>query len=212
MRAGLLRQVVSLQSHPAGVPDSMGAPSGDWTTVFSGIRAEVTLLTGREFMSAQALNSEITTRIRIRYCAGVLATWRVLWGTRIFEIVSVGQPGLRPEILELMCREVKTGATAAVPSMPAPTITSITPATAPNNAAKAVVLAGTGFLRDAAVKLTKTGQTDISATAVVLASDTSLTCSLPISGAAAGSWSVVLTNLDTQTATLAGSFTVTEAA
>jgi hypothetical protein len=75
-----------------------------------------------------------------------------------------------------------------------PTITSISPATGVNSASVAITnLAGTGFTSPATVKLTKYGQTAITATNVKVVSATKITCTLPITAKATGDWNVVLT-------------------
>ena len=94
-------------------------------------------------------------------------------------------------------------------SSPNPTITSITPDNGVNTGTVSITnLAGTGFLAGATVKLTKAGQADISATGVTIDSATKITCTFDLSGAAAGTWNVVVTNTDTKTGTLTYGFTV----
>ena len=92
---------------------------------------------------------------------------------------------------------------------PAPTITAITPNTGLNSGSVSVTnLAGTGFLPGATVVLKKTGQPNITATGVTVVSATKITCTLPLTGAVSGAWDVVVTNTDSQFATLTGGFTV----
>jgi hypothetical protein len=94
--------------------------------------------------------------------------------------------------------------------VPAPTLTSITPSTGANNAATSITnLAGTGFLAGASVKLRRAGQADITATGVTVVDSTKITCSLNLTGKKTGLWDVIVTNTDSQYATLAGSFGVT---
>lgn len=72
-----------------------------------------------------------------------------------------------------------------------------------------VDLSGDGFQADTAVKMTRSGYADISATAVELR-DTVLRCQFDLSSAAAGSWEIVATNPepDPETATLPEAFMV----
>ena len=94
-------------------------------------------------------------------------------------------------------------------TLPAPTVASITPLSSLNNASANITdLAGTWFVNGAAVKLTKAGQPDITATNVVRVSAARITCTFPVSGAAPGAWNVSVTNPDTQSATLINGFTV----
>ena len=69
-------------------------------------------------------------------------------------------------------------------------------------------LAGSGFLSGASVRLSRTGQADIQATNVNVVSGSRITCDLDLTGAALGNWDVVVTNPDSQQATLAGGFRV----
>jgi hypothetical protein len=91
----------------------------------------------------------------------------------------------------------------------APNVTGITPSEGINTGTVAITdLAGSGFVIGASVKLTKDGQADITATDVSWKSSSKLTCNLPIRGAAAGPWNVVVTNPDGQTGMLTNGFTV----
>jgi len=54
----------------------------------------------------------------------------------------------------------------------------------------------------------RTGQPDIVATNVNVASDTQITCDFNLTGAVTGVWDVVVTNPDSQSATLTNGFTV----
>jgi len=111
-----------------------------------------------------------------------------------------------------------SGSTATIPggftvTNPPPTVTAITPNSGAANTVVGITnLAGTGFLSGASAKLSKTGQTDIAASSVTVVSPTEITCSLNLTGAAAGAWDVVVTNTDTQSGTLPGGFTVSPGA
>lgn len=92
---------------------------------------------------------------------------------------------------------------------PAPTITTITPASGVNTGTVSITnLAGENFVDGATVKLTKTGETDIDATSVVFVSSTKVTCDFDIDGAATNGWDVTVTNPDGQLGTLSAGFTV----
>ena len=95
--------------------------------------------------------------------------------------------------------------------LPDPTVTSITPNSGENTGTVSITnLAGTNFVSGStSVKLQKTGEIDINGTSVVVVSSTQITCNFDLSGAAAGSWDVVVTiPCAESTATLAGGFTV----
>ncbi|MDP2990296.1 MAG: IPT/TIG domain-containing protein, partial [Kiritimatiellota bacterium] len=94
-----------------------------------------------------------------------------------------------------------------------PVVTSITPnsglSTGPVNITN---LAGANFQNGAGVKLSKSGQTDINATAVAVVSSGQITCTIDLTGAAAGLWDVTVTNPDGRSGSLPSAFTVAFAA
>ncbi|MDM3770553.1 phage head closure protein, partial [Proteus mirabilis] len=49
--------------------------------------------------------SEATTRILIRYIADIDTSMRIVWGKRIFNIISIIDPYERHRELQLMCKE-----------------------------------------------------------------------------------------------------------
>lgn len=91
-----------------------------------------------------------------------------------------------------------------------PDITSVNPTTGVNSATiTGVEFNGTSFLSGITGKLTKSGETDIECTGVSFIGATQFTCNLPITGAATGTWNVVVINPDTQSDTLTNGFTIT---
>ncbi len=90
---------------------------------------------------------------------------------------------------------------------PPPTVTAITPNYGLNTGSVSITnLAGTGFRPGATVTLRR--GVDIPATGIVVVSPTEITCTFNLSGAAVGLWDVVVTNTDTQSATLSSAFSV----
>jgi hypothetical protein len=91
-----------------------------------------------------------------------------------------------------------------------PTVISVLPNTGVQNTRVPVVkLTGSYFATGANVTLTRSGQTPISATGVIVASASQITCVLPIpAGALIGSWDVTVTNPDTKSGSLPNGFTI----
>lgn len=87
-------------------------------------------------------------------------------------------------------------------------LTSITPNTSYNDTTTSVTIAGRGFQSSATVKLTKAGQSDITATNVVVGSATSITADFALSGAPAGLWTVTVTNPDTTLSSFINGFSI----
>lgn len=102
MRSGQLRQYLLSVQSPPGAQDDDGNPRTEWWTVCQPY-AKKEDLSGRELFAAQAAQSEVTTRFRIRYRTGITAKMRVLCGGVIYNIVAVlDREGSKRE-LQLMC-------------------------------------------------------------------------------------------------------------
>ena len=102
MRAGTLDQRIVIERLEGGV-DELGQPFEDWATVAT-VWASVQPLVGREFIAAQAVQSEVTTRVVIRYMAGLTAADRVLHNGRVYEVTAVLDVRSQNDELVLMCR------------------------------------------------------------------------------------------------------------
>jgi len=97
---------------------------------------------------------------------------------------------------------------SAVLDLSPPTISTITPAYGFNTGVVSITdLSGTGFSSGATVKLTKAGQTNISASGVSVTS-TKITCNFDLNGKTAGLWNVVVTNSDGQPTTKTEGFEI----
>ena len=104
MRAGRLNKRVTIQSPATGV-DEYGSPIVGWTD-FATVAAEVLDVSGREFLSAAAINSTVTSKITIRPLAGVTAAMRVIHGADAFNITA---PLKQRDSLLLMCTRMANG-------------------------------------------------------------------------------------------------------
>lgn len=89
--------------------DSDGRQVEGWTSILTSeergplLPAEIVPLSGREFVAAQAVQAGVTTRITIRWRAGVTAAMRVVHGADVYNIKAVlPDPTLRRH-LSLMC-------------------------------------------------------------------------------------------------------------
>jgi len=96
-------------------------------------------------------------------------------------------------------------------TIPAPTIDSVTPSAEEND--QSVVpfsVSGSGFRSGVTVKLTSAGNPDINGTDISLENSTTVSGNFDLNGAVAGSYNVVVTNSDTQSATLTNGFFISE--
>lgn len=94
-----LNQRVTIQSIHAG-QDAAGQPTTAWEDVAT-VWAEIKDISGSEFITADATQATVTTRISIRHRPGILPTMRVLHGADVYKLAAVlGQDN---RSLVLMC-------------------------------------------------------------------------------------------------------------
>ena len=104
MNIGDLRHRITLQECVSGQNEA-GQPIQEWHDVAT-VWAAIEPLRGREYWAAAQVQSEVTTRIRIRYRSGIRPDMRVLYGGRVFNVTAVIDPEERHHELQLMCKEV----------------------------------------------------------------------------------------------------------
>jgi SPP1 family predicted phage head-tail adaptor len=104
--AGKLRHRITLQELSAASPDVTGSgmPDESWTDLAT-VNASVEPLSGRELFAAQEHHSEVTTRITIRYRAGINAKQRVSFRGKTYNIRYVLDPEERHRELQLLSAE-----------------------------------------------------------------------------------------------------------
>lgn len=101
MSAGRLKERVTIERLTQG-QDEIGQPINEWR-VLGTVWAAVEPLNGREYLAAGAEQSQVTTRIRIRYFAGLTSADRVTHEGTQYDIKSVIDPQTRREEIVLMC-------------------------------------------------------------------------------------------------------------
>lgn len=87
--AGEMTEQVQLQQRVAGV-DALGQTSTTWADVGSPLWARVRAIAARDFAGADQAQASSTIRVEIRTGATVLASYRVWWDGRPWDIV--GEP------------------------------------------------------------------------------------------------------------------------
>ena len=105
---GKLNRRVTRQARVPASPnqEATGEPVDVWTDVGAcWASIEPSLGGAKESLGAQQLGSVVTSTITIRYASGVDASQRILYGTRIYNIVAVVDPKEAHEILQLLCTE-----------------------------------------------------------------------------------------------------------
>ena len=107
MKIGKLRHRVTLQEH-ISTRDSFGAEKEAWIDTAK-VWASVEPLSGKEYFAAQQINAEVNIKVTIRYRPLIHPRMRVLFGVRVFEILSVLNIEEKNIQLVLMCKEVLDG-------------------------------------------------------------------------------------------------------
>lgn len=83
--------------------DEHGGVQEIWTPVHSNVPADIIPVRGQEFIAAQSVQSQVTTRITIRHLAGIKPSMRLRHGSDIYNLEAVlPDPSLRRH-LTLMC-------------------------------------------------------------------------------------------------------------
>ena len=92
VKAGELHHRVTIQSYVKGGRDDDGYELPSEWIFYKKAYAKITPLSTKDLLSAQAADSEITARMKVRYNAGldIDTTMRIIWKGRVFAIDSQG--------------------------------------------------------------------------------------------------------------------------
>ena len=99
-----LRHRITIERKTAGA-DAWGQPVETWETV-SIVPAEVWPLSGREYIAAQAEQAGVTTKITIRYQAGIEPAMRITHDGKTYNIRAVLPDPTARRHLTLMCESL----------------------------------------------------------------------------------------------------------
>jgi len=104
--AGALRNRVVIQQRQEGAAtqDLTGATTPVWADLAT-VWAEIKAAGGREALLAQQVNASVSTTVRIRYRPDVVASMRVVFGARVFDVEAVLDQDGRRRYLTLLCLE-----------------------------------------------------------------------------------------------------------
>lgn len=103
MQIGHLNKRIILQC-PTRTSDGMGSFTTVWAED-SKVWAAIWPTSAKEQIQSMKETLTVSHRIRIRYKSSVLSSWRVKFGSRYFNIVSLVNPEERNEWLDIMCKE-----------------------------------------------------------------------------------------------------------
>lgn len=87
LSAGRLRHRVRLERFDTS-NDSNGDPVQEWDLVAE-VWAAIEPLSAREFVASQAMQSQVTARITIRWRDDVVAAMRIVHGAKVYNIAGV---------------------------------------------------------------------------------------------------------------------------
>jgi len=105
MRAGELRQRITLQK-PVQTRSSFNELVTSYTDVAT-VWAAVEWEYGRRYLEASQLNAEVAGIIRIRYRSDIKPEWRLKYGDRYIQILSIANVRERDQELQLNCKEAQ---------------------------------------------------------------------------------------------------------
>ena len=77
----------------------------DWKDIAT-TWANINPISGKDYYSAETINSDLTHKIRLRYRKGITPDMRIIYNDRIFYIISVINEYEKSTMLQLMCREL----------------------------------------------------------------------------------------------------------
>ena len=104
MRAGQLRHKIEIQKK-VQVPDGMGGFSEEWVKHVDA-RAAIWPTSVKEIVRHGKLEQINITPMRIRWRSGIDGENRVLFGSRIFNILGAVNKDERNKQLDLVCEEI----------------------------------------------------------------------------------------------------------
>ncbi len=103
MTAGTLRHRVTIERRSSGV-DSVGQPVDTWTKS-ADVWASISPVTGNEFYIASGKRAEITHEIMLRHGVTLAPRDRILFDSRVFDVVSILNSEERNRMLDVKATE-----------------------------------------------------------------------------------------------------------
>jgi len=103
MRIGPLNKRIILQSMTK-TADGMGGFSVTWKNEIT-IWAAIWPVSATEQVQAMQTVMTITHRIRIRYVDDIKASWRIKFGEKFFNIISIINPNISNKYLDILAKE-----------------------------------------------------------------------------------------------------------
>jgi SPP1 family predicted phage head-tail adaptor len=104
MEAGELRRVITIQTLTE-TPDGQGGITQGWST-FRHCWAAVKPMGGDERQQYAQLYPSASVHVTVRYTAGLSPKQRILYGSRVFDVLAVVDDEERHRQVDLICKEL----------------------------------------------------------------------------------------------------------
>jgi len=103
MHIGDLKHSVTLQ-YSTRVADGMGGFPTTWNDAAT-VYAAIWPVSAKETVQAMGVAMTITHRIRMRYRANIRSSWRIKYGNKYYNIVSIINPNTDKKWLDILVKE-----------------------------------------------------------------------------------------------------------
>ncbi len=103
MLIGDLNKRITLQ-YSTRIGDGMGGFTLSWVDAAT-VWAALWPISAKEQVQSQGVTMTITGRIRIRYRSVLRPDWRIKYGNKFYNIVSIINPNMKNEYLDIMVKE-----------------------------------------------------------------------------------------------------------
>lgn len=89
LSAGVLRHRVAIDRQDSTQDEATGTMTTTWAEIAASVPAQISPVSGREFIAAAKPGSSITARIQIRYRPNLTAAMRIRHGATIYQITAI---------------------------------------------------------------------------------------------------------------------------
>ena len=103
MEAGTLNKRITIQ-YETKVGDDMGGFTVSWVDAMT-VWAALWPLSATESVKSMQTSMVVSHRVRIRYLSVLRPSWRLKFGDRYFNIVSIINPNEKNEYLDILAKE-----------------------------------------------------------------------------------------------------------
>lgn len=103
MNIGSLNKRVTLQ-YRSWVTDNMLGRTETWNDAAT-VWCAIWPTSAKEQVQAMQMSMTVTHRIRMRYRKDIKGSWRIKYHDKYFSVVSIIDPNMAHEYLDVLCRE-----------------------------------------------------------------------------------------------------------